>query len=417
MIRQYFKQTLQTLKENPLVNIISILGTALSIAMIMVLILVFQINNAGYAPESHRNQMLFIDGIEASNGDRQARGSMSVEVVKECFYSLDIPEAVSAIVARKQPISLPTKRLFKEYNIIYTDPGFWKVFDFNFLHGNSFSETDFQSGIQRAVISADLAKLLFGSADAIGQTILINYIPYTVSGVVKTVSKAATHAYADVWIPYSTLPSLLINDHNEGISGGFQTVILASSTDRMNDIRSELDNRVASYNNSKEEYKLSLMNNPLNQTDIAIGSSGFRKIPIREYLLNAGSILLFLLLIPALNLIGVVQSSIQRRKAEVGIRKAFGATTGKMTAQFLSENLIITSLGGILGFALSFILLMLCKSFLLSGSTLITADMLLKPEVFIGALLFVLLLNLLSAGIPAIRISRKEIVTALNEND
>lgn len=159
------------------------------------------------------------------------------------------------------------------------------------------------------------------------------------------------------------------------------------------------------------------MNNPLNQTDIAIGSSGFRKIPIREYLLNAGSILLFLLLIPALNLIGVVQSSIQRRKAEVGIRKAFGATTGKMTAQFLYENLIITSLGGILGFALSFILLMLCKSFLLSGSTLITADMLLKPEVFIGALLFVLLLNLLSAGIPAIRISRKEIVTALNENE
>lgn len=252
MIRQYFKQALQTLKENPLVNIISILGTALSIAMIMVLILVFQINNAGYAPESHRNRMLFIDGIEASNEDRQVRGSMSVEVVKECFYSLDIPEAVSAIAARKQPISLPTKRLFKEYNIIYTDPGFWKVFDFNFLHGNSFSETDFQSGIQRAVISADLAKLLFESADAVGQTILINYIPYTVSGVVKTVSKAATHAYADVWIPYSTLPSLFINDHNEGISGGFQTVILASNTDRMNDIRSELDNRVASITTAKK---------------------------------------------------------------------------------------------------------------------------------------------------------------------
>ncbi|HCC50632.1 MAG TPA: multidrug ABC transporter substrate-binding protein, partial [Porphyromonadaceae bacterium] len=62
MIRHYFKQALQMLKENPLVNAISILGTALSIAMILVIVLVFQINNAGYAPESNRSRMLYVLG-------------------------------------------------------------------------------------------------------------------------------------------------------------------------------------------------------------------------------------------------------------------------------------------------------------------------------------------------------------------
>ena len=43
MFRQYFKQAIQILKENRLTSVISILGTALSIAMILVVILQFQI--------------------------------------------------------------------------------------------------------------------------------------------------------------------------------------------------------------------------------------------------------------------------------------------------------------------------------------------------------------------------------------
>ena len=43
MFRQYFKQAIQMLKENRLTSVISILGTALSIAMILVVILQFQI--------------------------------------------------------------------------------------------------------------------------------------------------------------------------------------------------------------------------------------------------------------------------------------------------------------------------------------------------------------------------------------
>lgn len=417
MIRYYFKQAFQILKENPFVNTISILGTALSIAMIMVLILVFQINNAGYAPESYRSRMLFINDIEANSQDRQARGGMSVSVVKECFYTLNTPEAVTAISKGKQPVSLPSKRLFKEYKIAYTDPGCWKVFNFKFIHGVPFTETDFQSGIQRAVISSDLAQTLFGSTDATGKTILINYIPYTVNGVVKTVSKAATHAHADVWLPYTTVPPLLESNPRDGMTGGFKVILLAPEEKHFNEIRSELVQQVARYNAGKDEYKLQLMENPLDQTDIAMGSNSYRKITIHEYLLNAGSILLFLLLIPALNLVGVVQSSIQRRKAEVGVRKAFGATTDVMIKQFLYENLLITCLGGILGFALSFILLLVCKSFLLTENTFLSLDMLLKPGVFIGVLLAVLIINLLSAGIPAVRIAQKQIVDALKEND
>ena len=48
MIKQYIKQSIQKLKENRLVSVISIAGTAISIAMIMVVVLVFQIQFANF---------------------------------------------------------------------------------------------------------------------------------------------------------------------------------------------------------------------------------------------------------------------------------------------------------------------------------------------------------------------------------
>ena len=69
MFRQYFKQAIQMLKENRLTSVISILGTALSIAMILVVILQFQIKLVGFRPESNRDRMLYIMGIRADSRD------------------------------------------------------------------------------------------------------------------------------------------------------------------------------------------------------------------------------------------------------------------------------------------------------------------------------------------------------------
>ena len=99
MFKQYFKQAIQMLKENRLTSVISILGTALSIAMILVVILQFQIKLVGFRPESNRGRMLYIMGIRAdsrNSGDRNST-AMSDGVVKECLYPLQTPEAVTAI--------------------------------------------------------------------------------------------------------------------------------------------------------------------------------------------------------------------------------------------------------------------------------------------------------------------------------
>ncbi len=422
MIRHYFKQALQMLKENPLVNAISILGTALSIAMILVIVLVFQINNAGYAPESNRSRMLYVLGTEVScesnTSTSKNNGNMSAEVVKECFYSLQTPEAVTARTKDKRPVSLPGERLFAEYDITYTDVGFWQIFDFRFTKGTPFTGADFESGLPRAVISETAARKLLGSADVIGKNIVFDYTTYTICGVVRQVSKAAKYAYADIWVPYTSKAGLTGQTAPyENMTGYFNMIMLAKNDSDFEAIKAELTKQIEVYNTTKQDCKVSFMKNPLTHLDMAIGSNGFKKVDLKDYLIGQGSILLFLLFIPAINLISVVLSSVKKRKGEIGLRKAFGATKKSIVQQILFENMVLTGIGALIGFGLSFLFLYLSRSFTLDEEVLLTADMLFKPGLFIAVLFFAFLLNLLSAGLPALHITRRQIVEALNDTN
>lgn len=58
MIKLYFKQAFHLLRENKLLSSISIIGTALAIAMIMVIVITLRATIAPFAPETYRDRML-----------------------------------------------------------------------------------------------------------------------------------------------------------------------------------------------------------------------------------------------------------------------------------------------------------------------------------------------------------------------
>ena len=69
------------------------------------------------------------------------------------------------------------------------------------------------------------------------------------------------------------------------------------------------------------------------------------------------SIFVFLfLLLPTLNLVNINISRIMERSSEIGVRKAFGASSRTLVLQFIVENIILTFLGGVIGIVLSIVL-------------------------------------------------------------
>ena len=423
MLKQYLKQAIQIIRENRLVSCISVLGTAISIAMIMVVILVMQIQLVNYYPEDKRDRMLYLDvgstHVASNDHQRESNGNMSVETAKACFYSLETPETVSLYCGEDFAFSLPARMMFDAYPVKEVDSNFWKVFSFRFIEGNSFSEADFDAGLKQVVLSETLARRFLGSTAVVGQEILLNRVAYRICGVVKDVSKAASTAYAMAWVPYTSIPAVMRQKPDyENIRGMLSVVILAKDASDVETIRKEFETKVAQYNQTKRDYKVDFRRNPVTRWEKLRGSVGQIYVEWRDYWLETGGLLLFLIVIPALNLLGVTQSSIQKRQAEIGVRKAFGATNRDIIGQVLCENGVTTLLGGFVGLVLSLVALPICKDFLLeSSNTSLSLSMLVRPSAFILALLFCLVLNLLSAGIPAWRISRKEIVEALKNNE
>lgn len=132
------------------------------------------------------------------------------------------------------------------------------------------------------------------------------------------------------------------------------------------------------------------------------------------------------MLVPALNLSGMISSRMERRLPEMGIRKAFGATGERLFSQIVWENLLLTCLGGIMGLILSFSMVYFAKSWLLTmldGGTQplpdsvqmsITTDMLFNPTLFAVTFVVCVVLNLLSALIPTCVALKKDIVYSLS---
>lgn len=416
LVNQYVKQAMQQFRENPLVTGFSVAGTALAVAVILVMVLVFQINLAGFAPESHRGRFLYVFGTEANNrsGGARNRSFMSAEVLKECFYTLKTPEAVCGYALDNCSVSLPEKRLSREYAFRWTDAGYWQIFDHTFVEGAPFTQADFEAGIRLVVLSEETARKLFGNDSAVGREVVIEFKSYRVCGVVKEVPNPLMVSYGQVFAPYTCNAELMApSTYGENIPGQFCACMLARSSADFETIRQELQGQVERYNKGKRDTDLSFPAGAVTQLDMAMGSNNFYKVDWKNYFLDKGSFLLFLLVIPALNLIGVIQSSLQKRIEEIGMRRAFGATRWDIINQVLSENMVMTLIGAAIGIVLSIGMLFVARSFLFDAEVRLTVPMLIRPGLFLAAFILAFLLNLLSAMIPAWNTMRKPIVDAI----
>ena len=63
------------------------------------------------------------------------------------------------------------------------------------------------------------------------------------------------------------------------------------------------------------------------------------------------------MLLPSINLINLNISRILGRSSEIGVRKAFGASSQQLVVQFVVENLVITTFGGLFGLIFSWLIL------------------------------------------------------------
>lgn len=433
MMILYLKQAWNLVKQNKLFTTIYVAGTALAIATTMIMAIVYYVKIAPIYPEVNRNRTLYItNSCFVNKAEKwQNQWAYSYQAVKEWFYPLKNVVAVSAELTNWdandfiQPFDNSGDFQIKKRDV---DPAFFRIYDFRFLEGKPFTEADLESGIRSAVISDKLARRIFGTeSGVVGKSFTMNYLDYRVAGVVEEASFLTHQSFGQVYVPYSTVSGYDQSGSFLPYYGGYVFTFLVDSDEQEAALREEINEFVRKYNASQDKWELNIRNQPrshvLSVFQRFVEDNFSWASVVREYLI----ILLVLLLVPALNLSGMIAGRMETRLAEMGIRKSFGACRSGLLKQVMWENLVLTLAGGLLGLILAWLALVVCRDWvfalfdsypdaLMEGmTTRVSGEMLLAPSVFIATLLLCVLLNLFSALIPAWNSLRHPIIQSLNE--
>lgn len=238
---------------------------------------------------------------------------------------------------------------------------------------------------------------------AVGQTLRLDGVPTTIIGVMpEGQEETLFQRTADLWVPSSIVTAMTISDARFIIVFGR----LAPGVS-LGAAQTELNGMAAQFS---EEY-------PRSNENI-----GFRVIPMRDFiyqgatesLLTLQGAVAFVLLIACANVAGLMLARATARQREIAIRSAVGALRGRLVRQVLTESLVLSIFGGILGVFFAWAGL---RVFVTAAPADVPNldSMTINPEVlaFTAAIVFV---TAVAFGIvPALQGSRPDLTSLLNE--
>ncbi|MDR0538372.1 MAG: ABC transporter permease [Tannerellaceae bacterium] len=431
-MKKSITQALNIIRQERLFSSIYIIGTGLSITMVMSLSIVFYLKIADIYPETNRSRMLLVkSGTEKAADGGFYASSLALHTIETCFNNIENVEAITAIHQTWNDgcyIQLPNSKEQPPVTVKYIDDNFWTVFPFHYIEGKPFTKEDFRSSLPVAVITRSLANKIFGTTDVVGREVSMNFRNFRICGIVRDASFITERTFAHIYLPYTVLPNWEHAAAPEKTLGAYQACILARTASDIPKIKQTILENVSKYNQTlKAEF--SIVGQPDSQWQSTFRLGGNHAPDFTKIIIQYTLIFFILLLVPAVSLSGMTESRMERRMEEMGVRRAFGAPAGNIIRQVLTENLVFTAFGGALGLIFSYIIIILGRNWIMqTGSnfgnippegvdTAISPSMLINLPVFSIALAVCILLNLLSAFIPAWRAARRPIVYSLNPTE
>lgn len=442
------KKTLQEALKTPGFSLLYMAGVAFTVSFTIIYGMLLYSQLGPVYPEYDRNSTVYVNKVVLCKEYNRSSGHLGRPFMEE-FLRDKLKSAEMMTAFGNSSYGYPmvqTDGHGPEFHVEtrLVEPSFFKFYRYEFKAGKPFSQEDFDSALKVADISENIANRLFGSAEeAVGKEISIDHVNYKIRGVFKEGSALNIDSYGEVFLPYSLTMSP--NGYQEGIRGylGNLTAAIKVKPGRETALRDELRDicrRINAMDTTEWTFYLtevySHAEHILTDTDTEWGWDGddAERFQIKEASSHLQMwkpfliALLVVLLIPALNISGLIGARMDRMASELGVRRCFGANRRKLMGMVLSENLILTLVGGILGLIAAWLISLLAGNFLLqftplayqSGSAIgnnasfITGETAFTPLLFIFTLALCLVLNLISAWIPAHRALHTQITESLN---
>lgn len=282
---------------------------------------------------------------------------------------------------------------------------YFEVFGVRATLGRTFREGEDQLGQHRvAVLSHTLWQAQFGGArDIVGRSVQLNGEPHTVIGVLP-MGGAFERGGAQIWRPLAFGPENMTRNFH-----WFSAVARMKPGVTLEQTRAELDaigKRIAlAYPDIKKGWSVAVDS----YADTLVGAQ------LRQRLYVLLGAVAMVLLIGCANLANLSLVRGIAREREVSIRASLGAGRGRLIRQFLTESVLLSLLGGVLGIAVGYGMMRALQLAVPPFSLPREANVALDGRVLLFAFALALITGIVCGLFPALQATRPDLASAMKQ--
>ncbi len=369
LLRTHYRLAYDSIHQNRTRSFLTCLGIAIGVAAIVLIlsltgsiqkIISYQVTNTGsdlivIRPSSEKDTTEnILETLTSSN--QYLKSNLSLEDITTISKIADV-KSVSEIA--KSELTVSADRIddngkaytstINSASVIATNPAFIDIQKLTLSSGTFLTN---KNQPNTAVVGHDLSLRLFGTTEPVGKTLTLLGQKFIVIGILAEADDQLNFMNINfnnsIFVKADYLSTLENNLQIQQIN------VLANSKNDLSKLSTEISEKLRETKNDDTNFSIAYGD------QISHPASGMLMI-VSGMLTLVASISL---IVGGIGVMNIMLVSVAERTHEIGIRKAVGATSGNILLQFLFEALILSSLGGLGGLVLGYIL-----AFLLSVVT------------------------------------------------
>lgn len=342
-----FKIALDSIRSNKLRSLLTMLGIIIGISSVITIVSLGQ------------------GGQSTITGEFEKIGSTSVSIRvdaqkanKSDYITMDdinqIRDKISSVkyitpTLQKQGVVTSNKQSKRAY-ITGGNEELQYVRNLEIIYGRFFNQREYIEGKSVIVVDEVAARKLFGYEDVVGKTIKVGAKSSPKQALIIGVAKSEMDMFGgdDESIPATVMAPVTLIQELYPSDNLIDSLLISATSKELSETagNSALSILESRHNNKgRDIYKAEALMKQLEEINKVIGI----------FTAFIGAVAAISLVVGGIGVMNIMLVSVTERTREIGIRKAIGATTGTILLQFLTESVIISVVGGIIGMLLGVI--------------------------------------------------------------